>query len=242
MEPTSIGLALAFSAGLLSFLSPCVLPLIPSYVTFITGVGLDDLPHARRTALLHGVLFVLGFSMVFVALGATATALGGVLGANRRWISQVGGAVIILFGLYLLGALNVGFLARERRMHFADKPVGYLGTVFVGFAFGAGWTPCIGPILGSILVYTTSTGAEMSRGLALLTAYSLGLAVPFLVSAVLVERFLSVFRRMRRAIAWVSRVAGVVMIGIGVLMLTNYMTLLSSYLQRLTPQSLLDRL
>ena len=242
MEASSIGVALAFGAGLLSFLSPCVLPLIPSYVTFITGLGLDDLPNARRTALLHGVLFVLGFTLVFVSLGATATALGGLLGANRRWISQVGGVIIILFGLYLLGVLNFGFLARERRLQLADKPVGYFGTVFVGFAFGAGWTPCIGPILGSILVYTTSTGAEMSRGLVLLTAYSLGLAVPFLLSAVLVERFLVVFRRMRRAMAWISRVAGVVMVGIGILMLTNYMTLLSSYLQRLTPQSLLDRL
>ena len=242
MASSSIGLAVAFTAGLLSFLSPCVLPLIPSYITFITGLGLDDVQHARRAALVHGVLFVLGFSIIFVALGATATMLGTVLGTNRRWISRVGGVVIIMFGLYLLGALNIGLFARERRMHLADKPVGYLGTMFVGLAFGAGWTPCIGPILGSILVYATSTGAEMSRGLALLTAYSLGLAIPFLASAVLVERFLHFFQRMRRLMAWVSRGAGVVMVGIGVLMVSNYMTILSSYLQRLTPAALLDRL
>ncbi len=242
MESSSIGLAIAFSAGLLSFLSPCVLPLIPSYITFITGLGLDDVQHARRTALVHGTLFVIGFSFVFVALGAAATMLGNVLGANRQWIGRVGGVMIIIFGLYLLGVLNIGVLSRERRVHLANKPVGYLGTVFVGLAFGAGWTPCIGPILGSILVYTTSAGTEFSRGMLLLTAYSLGLAVPFLVSALLVERFLHFLQRMRRLMGWVTRGAGVVMIAIGVLMVTNYMTVLSSYLQALTPEMLRDRL
>jgi cytochrome c-type biogenesis protein len=242
MESSSIGLYLAFSAGLLSFLSPCVLPLIPSYVTFITGLGLDDVQHARRAALLHGLLFVAGFSIIFVALGATATVLGRSIFAQRDWLSRIGGALIVLFGLYLLGVLNWGIFARERRLHLASKPVGYLGTLFVGIAFGAGWTPCIGPILGSILVYTSSSGAELPRGIALLSAYSLGLAIPFLLSAVLVERFLQFFQRMRRGMMWVTRGAGAVMVAIGILMMTNYMTILSSYLQALTPEGLLQRL
>jgi cytochrome c-type biogenesis protein len=241
VEAPTFGVLIAFSAGLLSFLSPCVLPLIPSYVTFITGVSLDDLGHSRRTALVHGSLFVLGFTLIFLALGAGATALGQGLLQHRQWISRVGGVVIIVFGFYLLGALNIGFLARERRFHLADKPVGYLGTVFVGFAFGAGWTPCIGPILGSILIYT-SAQADFGRGMGLLLAYSLGLAVPFLVSAVAIERFSAFFQRMRRQLVWISRASGVLLIAIGFLMVTNYFTILSTYLQALTPDFLLERL
>jgi cytochrome c-type biogenesis protein len=241
MESTSVGLAVAFSAGLLSFLSPCVLPLIPSYVTFITGLSLDDVQRARRTALVHGLLFVLGFSLIFLALGATATVLGRVLLTQRDWISRIGGIIIIVFGLYLLGVLNIGAFARERRLHLADKPVGYLGTLVVGIAFGAGWTPCIGPILGSILIYTSSE-ASLSRGLALLTAYSLGLAIPFLASAVAIERFFKFFQRIKRQLVWMSRGAGVLMIAVGLLMVTNYFTILASYLQALTPEALKNRL
>lgn len=241
MESASIGVAVAFGAGLLSFLSPCVLPLIPSYVTFITGVGLDDLAKARRTSLVHGLLFILGFTLIFLALGAGATALGHTLLRQRDLISRIGGVIIIIFGLYLLGVLNIGLFARERRIHLADKPVGYVGTVFVGMAFGAGWTPCIGPILGSILVYASSQ-ADFGRGMGLLTAYSLGLAVPFLVSALAVERFMAFFQRVRRQLVWVSRGTGVIMVAIGLLMVTNYFTILSTYLQALTPDALLRRL
>ncbi|HEX6314405.1 MAG TPA: cytochrome c biogenesis protein CcdA, partial [Gemmatimonadaceae bacterium] len=223
METPTIGVLIAFSAGLLSFLSPCVLPLIPSYVTFITGLSLDDVQQARRAALIHGFLFVLGFSLIFLAMGAGATLLGQTLLRNRDWISRIGGVIIIIFGLYLLGVLNIGFLSRERRFHVADKPVGYLGTVVVGVAFGAGWTPCLGPILGSILVYTGSQ-ADLGKGMWLLSAYSLGLAVPFLLSAVAIDRFTAFFQRMRRQMIWISRISGVVMIGIGVLLVTNYFT------------------
>jgi cytochrome c-type biogenesis protein len=181
-EPASIGLALAFSAGLLSFLSPCVLPLIPSYLTFVTGVGLDDLGTARRSALVHALLFVLGFTLIFVALGASATVLGRLLGAYRIWITRVGGALVVLFGLYLLGVVRVAAFDRERRVHLANKPVGYLGTALVGVAFGAGWTPCLGPILGAILTYTAAS-ADLATGLPLLLAYSFGLALPFLLAA-----------------------------------------------------------
>lgn len=241
MESPSLGILVAFSAGLLSFLSPCVLPLIPSYITFITGLSLDDVTQARRTALVHGLLFVLGFTLVFLALGAGATLLGQVLLRHRAWINRVGGVVVIVFGLYLLGVLNIGFFARERRLHLSDKPLGYLGTVFVGFAFGAGWTPCLGPILGSILLYTSSQ-ADLARGMGLLTAYSLGLAVPFVASALAVERFMKVLQRMRRQLVWVSRISGILMIAIGLLMVTNYFTILSSYLQAITPEFLRSRL
>lgn len=241
METPTFGVLIAFSAGLLSFLSPCVLPLIPSYVTFITGLSLDDVQNARRSALVHGLLFVLGFTLIFLAMGAGATMLGQALLRHRDWISRIGGVIIIVFGLYLLGVLNIGFLSRERRFHVADKPVGYLGTVVVGVAFGAGWTPCLGPILGSILVYTSSQ-ADLGKGMWLLLAYSLGLAVPFLLSAVAIERFSAFFQRMKRQMVWVSRISGVVLIGIGILLVTNYFTVLAAWLTKLTPEFLLERI
>src|SRR5436305_5775597 len=189
---SDVAVPIAFGAGLASFLSPCVLPLIPSYVTFITGMTLDDVPRARRVALVHALLFVLGFSLIFLALGASATLLGRLLVVYRVWISRVGGLLVLTFGLYLLGILKLGAFSRERRIHITDKPLGYLGTVVVGIAFGAGWTSCIGPIPGSILTYAATQG-EVSRGVSLLGAYSLGLAVPFVLAAVAIERFLVAF-------------------------------------------------
>ncbi len=240
-DGASLGVAISFTAGLLSFLSPCVLPLIPSYVTFVTGLGLEDVQRARRTALVHSLLFVAGFTAIFLALGATATAFGRLLSYHRFWIGRAGGVLVILLGLYLLGVVNVRALSVERRFHLADKPLGYLGTVLVGMAFAAGWSPCIGPILGGVLTYTASS-ADLERGLVLLFAYSLGLAVPFVAAAVAVERFIATFARMRGWLAWTSRAAGVLLIAVGVLMLTNYMTILSSALQSLTPDFLRSRL
>jgi len=240
-SPATFGLLVAFSAGLLSFLSPCVLPLVPSYVTFITGLSLEEVRTSRRTALIHALLFVLGFSLIFIALGATASVLGRVLFVARVWIARVGGALIILFGLYLLGAFNFRLLAQDRRVYLADKPIGYLGTVLVGLAFGAGWTPCIGPILGSILIYTSST-ADLHRGLLLLTAYSAGLAVPFLIAALAIDRFLAAFARWRGAMKWVNRVGGVLLIIVGLLLITNYFTVLAGWLQALTPNALRTRI
>ena len=240
-SPATFGLLVAFSAGLLSFLSPCVLPLVPSYVTFITGLSLEEVRTSRRTALIHALLFVLGFSLIFIALGATASVLGRVLFVARVWIARAGGALIILFGLYLLGVFNFRMLAQDRRVYLADKPIGYLGTVLVGLAFGAGWTPCIGPILGSILIYTSST-ADLHRGLLLLTAYSAGLAVPFLIAALAIDRFLAAFARWRGAMKWVNRVGGVLLIIVGLLLITNYFTVLAGWLQALTPDALRTRI
>ena len=181
MNELEIGIAVAFAAGVLSFLSPCVLPLVPSYLSFVSGVGLEELEHGggdvRRTAFIHSLFFVLGFSLVFLALGASATLVGRLLREYQVWIARIGGAVIVLFGLYLLGLRPGMFLQRERRVHLRDKPLGYLGSTLVGITFGAGWSPCIGPILGGILTFA-ATRQTMTEGLVLLGFYSAGLAVP----------------------------------------------------------------
>lgn len=240
-DGAGLGIFIAFTAGLLSFLSPCVLPLIPSYVTFITGLSLEDVTKARRTALVHALLFIAGFTLIFVALGATATTLGRLLLRYRYLVSSVGGTLVIIFGLYLLGVLNITAFMRERRVHLAEKPLGYLGTVVVGIAFGAGWSPCLGPILGAILALAANTN-DLSRGLLLLFCYSLGLAVPFLAAALFVDRFLDFFARHKGKMVWVNRAAGVLLIGVGVLMVTNRFAILASKLQQLTPDFLLRRL
>jgi cytochrome c-type biogenesis protein len=232
----------AFLAGLLSFLSPCVLPLVPSYLSFITGMsGVGEIEARRHLALLHALLFVLGFTLIFVALGATATALGRVLHAYQDWLERIGGLLILFFGLYTLGVFRIAVLSREARVRLADKPLGFLGSVLAGMAFGAGWTPCIGPILGSILLYT-STRADLTQGLELLGAYSLGLALPFLIAAWALEAFLRWFQRFRRYIGWVERVAGALLVVVGLLLLTGSFTLLSGWLQGLTPSFLKSRL
>ncbi|MBI2072493.1 MAG: sulfite exporter TauE/SafE family protein [Gemmatimonadetes bacterium] len=237
----SVGLAVAFLAGVLSFLSPCVLPLVPSYVSFITGLSLDEVGERRWTALTHALLFILGFTLIFVALGATATGLGRLLNYNQVWLERVGGALIILFGVYLLGGFRWMFLERERRVHIQDKPLGYLGSVLVGLAFGAGWTPCIGPILGSILLYT-STQAGLREGIVLLLAYSFGLAVPFVLAAVAVERFIEWFRRYRKYIPLTTRLSGALLVAVGLLVATGYFSLLAGWLQALTPEFIRSRL
>ncbi|HMC57331.1 MAG TPA: cytochrome c biogenesis protein CcdA [Gemmatimonadaceae bacterium] len=237
----SVGFAVAFAAGLLSFLSPCVLPLIPSYVSFITGLELDDVHRQRHTALVHSALFVLGFTLVFLALGATATLVGQLFIRQREWVSRVGGVLVIAFGLYLLGVFQIGALGRDSRVHIARKPMGYLGTVLVGMAFAAGWSPCIGPILGAVLTYTASA-PDLQRGIVLLLAYALGLAIPFVVAALMIDRFIPAFQRFRRGMAIVTRVSGALLIVVGILMITGSMTLLTAWLQRWTPAALWNRL
>jgi cytochrome c-type biogenesis protein len=233
--------ALAFVAGLLSFLSPCVLPLIPSYVGFLTGLTLEELEVRRGTALLHALWFVAGFSVIFIALGATASALGVLLLRSQVWIGRIGGVVVILFGLYLLGVLRPALLMRECKVQLARKPLGYLGSAFVGITFGAAWTPCIGPILGAILTLAAAQ-ASVWHGAALLTAYSAGLALPFVVTALALDRFLAWFQRFRPYLVWVERIAGGLLILLGLLLVTDRFTLLASWLQGLTPEFLKSRL
>jgi len=241
------GIAVAFLAGLLSFLSPCVLPLVPSYASFLTGMSLDELTADGQTARMrwsvvsHGALFVVGFSLVFIALGASATLLGALLRQNSLWLQRAGGLLLVAFGAHLLGFLRVPGMNRERRIHLSRKPVGYAGSAAAGVVFGAGWTPCIGPVLGGILTLA-ATGDAVASGVRLLSAYSLGLAVPFLAASVLLGRFLDALSRFRRWMSTVNMLSGVLLIVMGVLLLTGSFTALAGLLARWTPEFLLERL
>lgn len=238
----SVGILIALSAGLLSFLSPCVLPLVPSYLSFVTGVSLEDMQGGfdRRRVLVHAGLFVSGFTLIFVLLGASASFVGSFLLYYRDWIARAGGVVIIVLGLHLMGVFQLAPLLREKRLHLADKPVGYLGTIAVGVAFGAGWTPCIGPQLGAIM--TLAAQEDLGWGMLLLFVYSMGLAIPFMIAALALERFLAAFARFRRFLPAVQRVSGVLLILLGLLLVTGSFVTLAAYLNRFTPDFLLDRL
>lgn len=241
---TEVSIALAAGAGVLSFLSPCVLPLVPSYLAFLGGVaisGREDKGPARATLLIHAVLFIVGFSLVFMALGASMSLLGRMLFRYQEAVRRVGGVLIILFGLSVAGVLKLPWLLRDRRVHLRERPAGYLGSVLVGITFGAGWTPCIGPVLGSIL---TLAGAAQTggTGVQMLGAYAAGLGVPFFLSALLLGRFASFLERFRRFLPFVDLVAGAILVLGGTLLFTNYMTVLNGYFIRLTPQWLWNRL
>jgi cytochrome c-type biogenesis protein len=188
-------------------------------------------------AMVHSLLFVSGFSLVFILLGASATALGRVLNYYQDWVARIGGVLIIIFGLYTLGVLKLDLLSRDKRVHLDRKPVGYLGSVLVGMAFGAGWTPCIGPILGGILGLAASQD-DLQRGMVLLAWYSAGLAVPFLVTAYAVETFLDLFQRFRKHMVWVQRISGGLLLLVGVLLVSGQFTRLATWLQGLTPEFL----
>lgn len=234
MDGGQVSFGLAFVAGLASFLSPCVFPVVPGYIGFVTGVSLDEVRLAgggavRRQAAVHAALFVLGFSLLFIALGASATALGTAVRRALPLIQQVGGAVIVLFGLYMLGVIRMPLLMQERRVRLSAKPAGMLGSVIAGIAFGAGWTPCIGPVLATILLYA-GMSATVLHGAALLAAYALGLGIPFFVAAVAFNWFLARTRFLRRWLVPIERAAGVVMIVAGALLFTGRLSALSRFL------------
>jgi cytochrome c-type biogenesis protein len=242
----SLGVVVAFSAGLFSFLSPCVLPLFPSYLSFLTGMSVDRLSHeitggARLRILLHSIAFIVGFSLVFVSLGASFSAAGQFFLDHRDLIRRVGGALIIGFGLYIAGLLKLGWLGRSQQLQLKQKPAGYLGSLVVGITFAIGWTPCVGPILGSILSLA-GTADTVGRGVALLIAYSAGLGLPFLASSLALNAFLRAFKRYRPFIPTVERAAGVLLVIVGVLVFTNYYVVLNSWAIALTPEWLLKRL
>ncbi len=240
-EPAALGIVVAFAAGVLSFLSPCVLPLVPSYIGFLTGMTLPDTSERRPAALVHALLFVGGFSLVFILLGASATALGRALNYYQVWVQRIGGVLIIGFGLLCLGAVHRGWLLQERRFRLERKPLGYLGSMLVGMAFAAGWTPCIGPVLGGILTLAAAS-TDVTRGVLLLAVYSAGLALPFLLAAVALESFFEWFQRFRRFLPWVMRVTGVMLICVGLLLVTGEFTRLAGWLQGLTPEFLREQL
>ncbi len=243
----SLSIWVAMGAGILSFLSPCVLPIFPSYLSFVTGLSLGELSgslakaKARRAIILNSLCFIFGFSVVFISLGASFSLLGRVLFDYQQILRKVGGVLIILFGLYIAGLLKLPLLMRNFRVELTDRPAGYIGAFIVGVTFAAGWTPCVGPILGSILLYA-STAKTAYTGILMLGAYSLGLAIPFFLSALAMNRFLDFFDRFKRVMPVVSVAGGVFLVFVGTLLLTNYFTLLSAYALRLTPQWLWQRL
>ncbi len=221
-----VSFPLAFLAGILSFLSPCVLPLVPSYITFITGVSFEDLKEGvdrrriRYLTITNSLAFIAGFSLIFIALGASSSLIGGVLLQYQDWIRIIGGVLVIFFGLFVSGIIKLDFLIRERKFHLTGKPAGYIGTFLVGMTFAAAWTPCIGPILGTILLYASSKGSA-AYGFNLLAVYSLGLAVPFFLSSLMFNSFLSYSVRIRKYMKGIMLVSGLVLIAFGILLLTN---------------------
>jgi cytochrome c-type biogenesis protein len=235
----------AFLAGVLSFISPCVLPLVPGYLSFVSGVSLDEMrgtaavptqnsAPVRRRMLLASIFFVLGFSLVFVTLGASATALGQYVMERSTLLGKVAGIVIIIFGLHTMGVLRIGWLYQEKRFQQSSKPAGLIGSLLVGIAFAFGWTPCIGPILASILAIA-GTQETVGQGVQLLSVYSAGLAIPFLLTTLAIDRFFAAFARIRRHYHKVEIVSGALMIAIGVLIFTNNLTVIVRYLEPYLP-------
>lgn len=238
MTPT---FPLAFVAGLFSFLSPCVLPLVPTYLAYVGGSASGNANGGRRTLVGRSLVFILGFSLVFIALGASASALGSVLRGHRDLLTVGGGVVVMLFGLVMLGVIRIPVLYRDTRPQYRGETRSPWGALLLGMAFAAGWTPCIGPILGGILTLA-GAGGTLSHGVLLLLTYALGLGVPFLLAALALEPFLRVSKRLRRYLPWIERVAGALLLTAGLLMVTGTYTQINAVLVRLTPRWLLSRL
>lgn len=230
-----VSFPLAFLAGVLSFLSPCVLPLLPSYVSFITGISFEDLTagvdkkRIRYLTITNSLSFILGFSVVFIALGASSSIIGRFMFDYQEWIRIIGGILIIIFGLFVAGFLKLDFLMRDKKLHLSGKPAGYAGTFLVGMTFAAGWTPCIGPILGTILLYASSK-ASAFYGFKLLAVYSLGLALPFFISSLAINSFLSYSQRILGYMRVIMVVSGLLLIIFGIMLLTNRMRELTGFL------------
>ena len=225
----------ALIAGIISFLSPCVLPLVPGYVALLSGSGPKPVGgteteggEAEKVVMLNAVLFVLGFSTVFIALGASASTVGGFLLQNKLLMGKIAGILIIFFGIFLLGVIKIPALYSDKRFHGRINP-GKTGSYLLGLAFAFGWTPCIGPILGATLTLA-ATRDTLAQGVFMLVVYSAGLAIPFLITAFAVDKFMAFYQNFRRYMAWVERTAGVLMIAVGILIFLNKFTLVSSYL------------
>ena len=231
---TSLPLPIAaFVAGLVSFLSPCVLPLVPGYVSLITGAGVEELKTQEsrllRKTMLNSVSFILGFSVVFITLGAISTEVGQLLARYKSILAQVAGVVIILFGLHLTGILRINALYTDKRLHSVKGGSTAGGAFLIGFAFAFGWTPCVGPILAVILGFAAEQDSVL-KGIALLTVYSLGLAVPFLLTALLLERFLKFYSRFRAHMHAIEVASGALLIALGILLVLGRFTIISNYL------------
>ena len=228
-----IELFIAFGAGLISFLSPCVLPLIPGYISFISGASLNELLAKKKINLIPLILFTLGFSFVFIMFGAAASYLGQILLQNSQTLRVIAGLVIIIFSLQLIGLINISFLNFEKKV-YTKRNNNIWFSFIVGMAFGFGWTPCIGPILGSILALA-STEETIFKAIILLSFYSLGLAIPFILSGYLMQRFLMFSKNFRKNINLVSRIGGVILLITGILILTNQLQVLGYYILNSLP-------
>lgn len=228
-----IELLIAFGAGLISFLSPCVLPLIPGYVSFISGQSLQDILKVKKIKILPIILFCLGFSTVFIILGASASYLGQTLLQNSETLRVVAGIVIIVFSLQLIGVINISYLNFEKRIE-AKKSQNFLFPYVIGLAFGFGWTPCIGPILGSILALA-SIEETLSKAIVLLVFYSLGLAIPFILSGYLIQRFLAFSKNFKKNINLISKIGGITLLITGILILTNQLQAIGFYIIKIFP-------
>ncbi len=225
MLTQAISFPAAFLAGLLSFLSPCVLPLIPAYFTFITGFSLEELTknhnsETRKKVVFITISFVCGFSLVFILMGASASYLGSLIYNYRKTIRIVGGILIILMGIHLSGIIRIPGLDVEKRIHMKKKPLHFLGVFIIGMAFGAGWSPCIGPLLGSILIIAGSQ-ETVRQGIVLLAVYSAGLALPFIILSVFIHLLLKVIKKTSRFLQYVNAAAGILLIIVGLILVTN---------------------
>jgi len=233
-----ISLVAAFGAGFLSFISPCVLPLIPGYISYISGMSLEEMrtadAGARRRLIAATLLFILGFSIIFMAMGASASAIGSFLEDNLRIVQKIAGVIIILLGLHLAGLFRIGFLNRDMRVQTARKPATALGALVVGMAFGFGWTPCIGPILGGILAIAGSK-STIGEGVLLLAVYSAGLGVPFFLTSLAIDKFFAASSKVRRYYRAIELVSGVLLVLLGILMLTGRFTLIIRFLTPYLP-------
>lgn len=233
MFTQTVSISAAFLAGLLSFLSPCVLPLIPAYFTFITGLSVDELTQGdnaeiRKKVILSTLSFVCGFSLLFILLGASASFIGGMIARYTHIIEIVGGLIIIFFGLHLIGWMRIGGLNVEKRVHIREKPLHLLGTFVIGMAFGAGWSPCIGPMLGSILIVASSE-ETIWQGVGLLAVYSLGLALPFVLMSIFINFLLIFIKRATRLLRYINTIAGCLLILVGIFLLTRNLAILNFF-------------
>ena len=232
----NVSILVAFVAGLISFLSPCVLPLIPSYLAFITGISLEELSaeknlrYVRKNVITNSLMFILGFSIIFIALGASVTFLGTFLAKNIRWFEIVGGIFVIILGIHFTGLIRLKFLDREKKIHLQKKPLGLIGTCLVGMAFAVGWTPCVGPILGAILTMAATT-QDIMKGLLLLIFYSAGMGIPFLLSAIILHKFFEYFKVIRKYFKLISIIGGVLLIAVGIMLISGFFSSLSALLQ-----------
>ena len=228
-----IELFIAFSAGLISFLSPCVLPLIPGYISYISGSSLNELLEKKTINIFPIILFAIGFSIVFISFGATASFLGSLILNNSYHLRIASGIIIIVFSLHILGIINLNFLNYEKRI-YTEKKSGILSSLVIGMAFGFGWTPCIGPILGSILALA-STEQSLNRGILLLVFYSLGLAIPFILSGYLIQKFLVFSKNIKSKMNIIMKTGGALLLITGVLIITNQLQALGFYLLKYIP-------